>query len=102
MFLLLCTFDPIFTLQLESRVAEFSREKSDLESRVEEEQDEIDELLEKQRSHIAQMSTLQSQLAEGNIEIEQLQEVNQGLENKVCVCVCVCVCVYVCVCACIS
>ena len=75
-----CTF---ILSQLDARVSEFSREKSDLESRVEEDQDEIDELLEKQRSHISQMSTLQSQLADANIQIEELQEHKLQLEGKV-------------------
>ena len=64
-------------------MSELSREKSDLDTRLEEDQDEIDDLLEKQRSHISQMSTLQSQLAEAHIQTEEVLEAKQQLENKV-------------------
>ena len=64
-------------------MSELTREKSDLESRVEEDQDEIDELLEKQRSHISQTSSFQSQITEANLQIDELEENNQNLEAKV-------------------
>ena len=71
------------TLQLDSRVTELSREKSDLETRVEEDQDEIEELMGKQRTHISQMSAMQSQLTEANLQVEELHEAKQALEAKV-------------------
>jgi len=71
-------------MQLEGKVNDLSREKNDLESRVEEDQDEIDELLEKQRSHITQTTTLQAQITESNIQIEELEDSKQSLEAKVC------------------
>lgn len=71
-------------IQLEGKVNELSREKGDLESRVEEDQDEIDELLEKQRSHIVQTSSHQTQMTEANLQIEELEENNHNLESKVC------------------
>ena len=75
---------PLHThLQLDSRVTELSREKSDLETRVEEEQDEIEELMGKQRTHISQISGMQSQLTESNLQVEELQEAKQTLESKV-------------------
>ena len=61
-----------------------SRSKEELESRVEEDQDEIEELLEKQRSHISQTASLQSQLAEAQLQAEELSEVKVTLESKVC------------------
>ncbi len=85
----ICTLH-LFTLtrtptpvQLDSRVSELSRDKSDLESRLEEDQDEIEELLEKQRSHITQTSFLQSQLTEAHTQVEELQEAKQHMEGKV-------------------
>lgn len=69
--------------QLEAKVGELSREKDDLESRVEEDQDEIEELLEKQRSHISQTTSLQSQLTEANMQVEELEDNKQTLEVKV-------------------
>ena len=61
-----------------------SREKNDLESRMEEDQDEIEELLEKQRSHISQTTSLQSQLTEANVQVDDLEDTKQTLEAKVC------------------
>ncbi len=71
-------------VQLDSRVSELSRAKADLEARVEEDLDEVEELLEKQRLHISQMSSVQKQLAEANLQIEDLAEEKEGLETKVC------------------
>ena len=76
--------------QVERVMAEVSREKEELETRLEEDQDEMEDLLGKQRTHITQMSALQGQLGEARAEIEELQEAKVALENKVCVCVCVC------------
>lgn len=70
-------------MQLDSRVTELSRVKEELELRVEEDQDEIDELLEKQRTHISQTSAIQGQLAEANFQVEELAEVKATLEAKV-------------------
>lgn len=65
-------------------MAELSREKNDLESRMEEDQDEIEELLEKQRSHISQTTSLQTQLTEANMQVDDLEDTKQTLEAKVC------------------
>ncbi len=62
---------------------ELSREKDDLDSRIEEDQDEIEELLEKQRNHISLTTSLQKQLTEANIQIEELEDNKQTLEVKV-------------------
>ncbi len=70
-------------IQLDARVSELTRDKSDLESRVEEDQDEIEELLGKQRSHISQVSGIQAQLTEAHTQVEELQEAKQQLETKV-------------------
>lgn len=70
--------------QLEARVSDLSREKNDLESRIEEDQDEIEELLDKQRSHISQISSVQSQITDATLQVTELQEVKQTLEGKVC------------------
>lgn len=64
-------------------MSELSRAKDDLETRIEEDQDEIEELLEKQRTHISQTSSLQSQLAEVTFQVEELSEAKAGLESKV-------------------
>lgn len=59
------------------------KEKSDLESRLEEEQDEVEQLVTKQRHHISQISGLQQQLTDANFLVEELQESKHSLENKV-------------------
>ena len=69
--------------QLETRVSDLSREKSDLESRVEEDQDEIEELTGKQRALISQNTQLQTQLSEANVRAAELEDSNQNLEAKV-------------------
>ena len=74
-------------VQMESRVSELTREKGDLESRVEEDQDEIEDLTGKQRSLISQTTQLQTQLAESHQQLAELQEANSSLESKVCGCV---------------
>lgn len=60
-----------------------SRSKAELETRVEEDQDEIEELLEKQRSHISHTSSLQTQLAEAQLQVEEMAETKASLESKV-------------------
>ena len=72
-------------LQLENRVSDLVREKEDLEGRIEDDQDEIEELLEKQRAHISHTSSLQSQLNEATIQIGELEESKIALESRVCV-----------------
>lgn len=59
------------------------RVKSDLEARLEEEQDEIEQLTGKQRHHISQITALQQQLTESSYEIEELQDTKQSSDNKV-------------------
>lgn len=74
---------PVHPLQLESRLSELTREKTDLESRVEEDQDEIEDLTGKQRSLISQNTQLQTQLSEAFQRSAELEEVKLGLESKV-------------------
>ena len=64
-------------------MSELTWSKTELESRLEEDQDEIEELLEKQRLHISQSATLTSQLAEANFQVEELTETKDSLEAKV-------------------
>ena len=64
-------------------MSELSRGKAELESRVEEDQFELDELLEKQRTHISQVASVQSQLTEANFQVEEMIEVKASLESKV-------------------
>ena len=64
-------------------MSELTREKSDLDSRVEEDQDEIEDLTGKQRALISQNTQLQTQLAESNQQVVELEEANASLENKV-------------------
>ena len=54
-----------------------------MESRLEDDQDEIEELLEKQRAHISHTSSLQSQLNEATIQIGELEESKISLESRV-------------------
>lgn len=70
-------------MQLDLRVNELSRAKAELEGRIEEDQDEIEELLEKQRTHISQTSSLQKQLADANLHVEEVTEEKDNLEAKV-------------------
>lgn len=70
-------------LQLEGRVSDLVREKEDMEARLEDDQDEIEELLEKQRAHISHTSSLQAQLNEATIQIGELEEGKISLESKV-------------------
>ena len=64
-------------------MSDLSRTKAELESRVEEDQFELEELLEKQRSHISQVASIQSQLTESNYQVEEMIEAKASLESKV-------------------
>ena len=64
-------------------MSELGREKAELEIRAEEAQDECEDLLGSQRSHMAQISSLQSQLNEANMQVDDLQDSKQSLEKKV-------------------
>ena len=64
-------------------MSELQREKSDLESRLEEEQDEVEQLLAKQRHSISQLGNVQHQLSEANFKVEELEQDKQSFENKV-------------------
>ena len=55
-----------------------------MEARLEDDQDEIEELLEKQRAHISHTSSLQTQLNEATIQIGELEEGKATLESRVC------------------
>ena len=50
---------------------------------MEEDQDEIEELLEKHRSHISQTASLQTQLAEAQLQVEEMVDIKVNLESKV-------------------
>ena len=54
-----------------------------MEARLEDDQDEIEELLEKQRAHISHTSSLQTQLNEATIQIGELEEGKATLESRV-------------------
>ena len=69
---------------METHVGELQREKCDLETRLEEEQDVVEQLTTKQRHSITQIGSLQQQLTEANFQIEDLQGTKQTLESKVC------------------
>ena len=64
-------------------MSDLTREKSDLESRVEEDQDEIEEVTGKQRALISQNTLLQTQLAEAHQQVTELEDHNVTLESKV-------------------
>ena len=64
-------------------MTELTREKGELESRAEEDQEEIEELTEKQRSLNSQISTLQSQLSDANMRVTELEDAKHSLEKKV-------------------
>lgn len=64
-------------------MSELSHGKAELETRVEDDQFELDELLEKQRTHISQTASLQSQLTESSFQVEELVEEKASLETTV-------------------
>ncbi|KAL5477765.1 hypothetical protein EMCRGX_G024606 [Ephydatia muelleri] len=69
--------------QAESKVVELTREKAEFESHLEEDQEEMEELIEKQRSLNSQIGTLQSQLSEANMHVMELEDAKHSLEKKV-------------------
>lgn len=69
---------------METHVSDLQREKGDLETRLEEEQDVVEQLTTKQRHSITQVGSLQQQLTEASFQIEDLQGTKQTLESKVC------------------
>ena len=69
---------------METHICDLQREKGDLETRLEEEQDVVEQLTTKQRQSITQIGSLQQQLTETNFQIEDLQGTKQMLESKVC------------------
>lgn len=71
------------TLQLETHLNEVQREKDDIESRLEEESEEIEQLTNKLRTSITQNGNLQQQINEYNYQIDELESSKQTLESKV-------------------
>ena len=69
---------------METHVSDLQHEKGDLETRLEEEQDVVEQLTTKQRHSITQVGSLQQQLTEASFQIEDLQGTKQTLESKVC------------------
>lgn len=69
--------------QAESKVVELTREKAELESHLEEDQEEMEEMMEKQRSLTSQIGTVQSQLSEANVRVTELEDTKHSLEKKV-------------------
>ena len=69
-------------IALESQLNDLQKERSDLESRLEE-QDEVEQLVSKQRYHISQLNTVQQQLNDANYLVEELQESKHSQENKI-------------------
>lgn len=70
-------------LQLETHLNEVQREKNDIESRLEEESEEIEQLTNKLRTSITQNGNLQQQINEYNYQIDELESSKQTLESKV-------------------
>lgn len=70
-------------LQLETHMNEVQREKDDIESRLEEESEEIEQLTNKLRTSITQNGNLQQQINEYNYQIDELESSKQTLESKV-------------------
>lgn len=70
-------------LQLETHLNEVQREKDDIESRLEEESEEIEQLTNKLRTSITQNGNLQQQINEYNYQIDELESSKQTLESKV-------------------
>lgn len=70
-------------LQLETHLNEAQREKDDIESRLEEESEEIEQLTNKLRTSITQNGNLQQQINEYNYQIDELESSKQTLESKV-------------------
>ena len=64
-------------------MVELTREKAEFESHLEEDQEEMEELIEKQRSLNSQIGTLQSQLSEANMHVMELEDAKHSLEKKV-------------------
>ena len=62
---------------------EVQREKDDIESRLEEESEEIEQLTNKLRTSITQNGNLQQQINEYNYQIDELESSKQTLESKV-------------------
>lgn len=73
----------ITALQLETHLNEAQREKDDIESRLEEESEEIEQLTNKLRTSITQNGNLQQQINEYNYQIDELESSKQTLESKV-------------------
>ncbi|KAM9003505.1 unconventional myosin-XVIIIa isoform 9-T12 [Sarcophilus harrisii] len=75
---------------LEEQVSRLQREKNEIQSRLEEDQEDLNELMKKHKAAVAQasrdlaqMNDLQIQLEEANKEKQELQEKMQALQSQV-------------------
>ncbi|KAK2507533.1 hypothetical protein MC885_003223, partial [Smutsia gigantea] len=75
---------------LEEQLSRLQREKNEIQSRLEEDQEDMNELMKKHRAAVAQasrdlaqMSDLQTQLEEASKEKQELQEKLQALQSQV-------------------
>nr|XP_020818934.1 unconventional myosin-XVIIIa isoform X10 [Phascolarctos cinereus] len=75
---------------LEEQVSRLQREKNEIQSRLEEDQEDMNELMKKHKAAVAQasrdlaqMNDLQIQLEEANKEKQELQEKMQALQSQV-------------------
>lgn len=69
-------FPSLFMLQLEEQVSRLQREKNDLQSRMEEDQEDMNELMKKHKAAVAQVTQ----------PAENLSEQFESLENTPTVC----------------
>jgi predicted nuclease with TOPRIM domain len=60
-----------------------NREKVELESKLEEDQEDLNEIVSKQKNTLQQLTTAQTTLAELEITNSQLQSTNASLKNEV-------------------
>lgn len=75
---------------LEEQLSRLQREKNEIQNRLEEDQEDMNELMKKHKAAVAQasrdlaqMNDLQAQLEEGNKEKQELQEKLQALQSQV-------------------
>ncbi|ERE67913.1 myosin-XVIIIa isoform 1 [Cricetulus griseus] len=86
----LVTFVLFSSFQLEEQLSRLQREKNEIQNRLEEDQEDMNELMKKHKAAVAQasrdmaqMNDLQAQLEESNKEKQELQEKLQALQSQV-------------------
>uniref|UniRef100_A0A8C8X130 Myosin XVIIIA n=1 Tax=Panthera leo TaxID=9689 RepID=A0A8C8X130_PANLE len=85
-----CPLIGLASVQLEEQLSRLQREKNEIQSRLEEDQEDMNELMKKHKAAVAQasrdlaqMNDLQAQLEEANKEKQELQEKLQALQSQV-------------------